>query len=40
MRCVTAGIHFIPIHSENKFAAQIVEGSMKISMKNVNLRSE
>lgn len=40
MRCVTAGIHFILIHSENKFAAQNVGGSMKSSVKNVNLRGE
>lgn len=40
MRCVTAGIHFILIQSENKFAAQNVGGSMKSSVKNVNLRGE
>lgn len=40
MRCVTAGIHFIPIQSENKFAAQNVGGSMKSCVKNVDLRGE
>lgn len=40
MRCVTVGIHFVLIHSENKFAAQNVGSSMKSSVKNVSLRGE
>lgn len=40
MRCVTAGIHFVPAPSENKFAAQNVGSGMKSSVKNVNLRGE
>lgn len=40
MRCVTAGIHFLLIHSENKFTAQNVGNSTKSSVKNVSLRGE